>query len=235
MAETRRNVLAEFDDPAVVERLIAGDENEHNRLYEKALPALAALVKRTFGKKTFTDEDSFDIATDAILSARHDISGFNTERQGKLSAWLLTIAFNEARDCIRWRKSPNRDPLDRSDIVFMDNPDSLESSRSGTATPQPLNVIPEGTEVFSEKKVNRLRAAVERIPASERHEVSRQVFRENLSEEERIVLSCKMNEVSDKEIGKKLGITDNYVRVMRTRALNNWAEELERRLEADER
>jgi RNA polymerase sigma factor (sigma-70 family) len=239
MTGTNAIPLAEFDKPDRLARLIAGDEDEHDKLYEAALPALAAHIRRVFkgeaDKKVFTDDEANLIASDAIMAARESIADFDTTRPETLSALLVTIAFNKAKDRIRWRKRSNRDPLDRHDLVFMDDPDSLESPSSQTATPKPLKLIPEGTELFSEKKIERLRAAAERIPAPMRYEIMRQVFNEKLTEEERLTIILRMEELSDKQIAENLSRTTNYVRVNRGRALDKWASELERRLKSDER
>lgn len=225
MGGASRNPLSEFDDPATVAKLIAGDERTRDRLYEKALPALSALVRRAFGKKVFTLEDSLEIAADAIMSAREYVSDFETEEEGTFSSWLVTIAFNKARDRIKWRKSPVRDPLDRPDTTLMDDPDSLVSPTSGTATPQPVGAM---AGAFSEDLVEKLRAAAGRLPADVNHELRRRVFAEKLSERERLVLIWRIEGLSDTEIASKLDITKKYVQVIRNRALNKWAEELEK-------
>jgi RNA polymerase sigma factor (sigma-70 family) len=225
MAGTSRYPLSEFDDPATVAKLIAGDKGTRDRLYEEALPALSALVRKVFGKKVFTLEDSLEIAGDAIMSARESVSDFDPEEDGTFSSWLVTIAFNKARDRIKWRKSSVRDPLDRPDTVLIENPDSIVSPPSGTATPQPAEAI---AESFSEDLVERLRAAAGRLPAAVSHELRRRVLAEKLSGRERLVLIWKIEGFSDTEIASKLDITKKHVQVIRNRALNKWAEELER-------
>ena len=228
MAETSTRSLSEFDDPEVVGKLAVGDEGAQDRLFERAVPALAELVRRTFGNKVFTPEESYEIASDAVMKARETILNFKPEEEGTFSGWLVTIAFNKARDRIRWRKSSNRDPLERPDTVFIDNPVSIVSTASGTATPQPSNEMAGGTELFSKEQVKRLQSAAEGLPAAVSKEIMRRALADKLSEQERYVLISRMEGLSDKQIASILGIKKDYVKVIRNRALSKWAEALEK-------
>lgn len=233
MSTPPRNPLAEFDEPDVVRRLVAGDADELRRLYLKSFPVMSARVKRLFGGGVFTAEEAEEIADDAFIKAHLKITtSFDVEREGKLSVLVFKIVINEAKDRLRWRKAPNRDPLDRPDTSSVDDPDSLESAFGESLTP--ANVIPAIEGRMPEDKLKRLRAAASRIPRGERHDVVRQVLREKLSEVERYVLSWRL-ESGDREIAKELGISEGNVRKIRSEALKKWVEAMESWAGADER
>lgn len=233
MANSPQNPLAEFDEPGAVARLTAGDADELRRLYLKAFPVMSARVKRLFGGGVFTAEEAEEIVDDALVKAHLKITkGFDATREGKLSSLVFKIVVNEAKDHLRWRKAPNRDPLDRPDTSSLDNPESVEGSVGESLSP--LNVIPTVEGRMPEGKLQRLRDAAARIPPGERHAVVRGIWGEKLSDVERNVLSWRL-ESSDKEIAKELEISENNVRKIRSEALKKWVEAMESWVGPDER
>ena len=194
---------------------------------------MSVRVKRLFGGGVFTAEEAEEIANDALVKAYLKITkSFDTTREGKLSALVFKIVVNEAKDYLRWRKAPNRDPLDRPGTSSVSDAESLEDSVGESMTPS--NVIPSVEGRMPEDKLSRLRAAAQRIPPGERHAVVRQIWREKLSDIERNVLSWRL-ESSDREIATELGIGTGNVRKIRSEALKKWVESLESWAHADER
>lgn len=233
MSKPHRSPLAEFDEPDVVGGLAAGDADELRRLYLKAFPVMSARVRRLFGGGVLSAEEAEEVANNALVKANLKITtSFDTGREGKLSALLFKIVVNEAKDYLRWRKAPNRDPLDRPSTSSVTNIESLEGALSESMMPS--NVIPPVEGRMPEDKLSRLRAAALRIPPGERRAVVRQTLWENLSEVERNVLSWRL-ESSDREIAKELEISEGNVRKIRSEALKKWVESLESWTGTDER
>lgn len=233
MLNVPRNPLAEFDEREVVARLVAGDADELREFYRKAFPVMSARVKSLFGGGLFAAEEVEEIVNDAFVKAHRKITTtFDTGREGKLSSLVFKIVVNEAKDRLRWRKAQIRDPLDRPGTASLDDPEGMEGSVGESAIP--TKVIPTIEGRMPEDKLKLLREAAERIPVRERYAFVRRVLAEELTETERNVLSWRL-EASDKEIAKKLEISENNVRKTRSVALKKFIEAVESWTSPDER
>lgn len=233
MANSPRNALAEFDEPEIVRRLVAGDAEELRKFYLKAFPVMSARVSRLFGGGLFDPEEVEEIANDALVKAHRKITtDFDAGREGKLSALVFTIVVNEAKDRLRWRKASNRDPLDRPGTSLLDDPENVEGSVGDSTIP--ANVIPAVEGRMPDDKLKRLQEAAKRIPKGERSAVVRRIFANELTELQRNVLSWRLVS-SDSEIAKELETSEGNVRKIRSGALKKWVEAMERWAGPDER
>jgi RNA polymerase sigma-70 factor (ECF subfamily) len=82
---------AEFDDPAFLERLRAGDDRAYRQLIRRFHASLVSVANSIIGSRAQAEE----VVQDAWLAVFNSISKF--EGRSSLATWLFSIVLNRAR------------------------------------------------------------------------------------------------------------------------------------------
>lgn len=118
-------VLATHEELAF--RLVDGDESVVPELIQAFSPKLLWILRDKFGD-LLTDEERHDAMTTALLKAWKYRERYD-ESRGTLAGWLVTIAFNSAKDLLKGRRSVDAASLeDPGEVIdeFDDEPLSAE-------------------------------------------------------------------------------------------------------------
>lgn len=87
-----------MEDAEIIRQVLAGHHEKFAGLVERYQAPLIHFLRRTLG----SDEDVFDCAQDAFLTAYRNLSRYSEEHPFR--AWLYTIARNKALDLVRKRR-----------------------------------------------------------------------------------------------------------------------------------
>jgi RNA polymerase sigma-70 factor (ECF subfamily) len=172
-------VMAEtIDDEHLVEQFNRGDESAFDRIVEQYSSDIAALANRLLGWSGEVE----DVTQDIFLAAFLGLKKFRCE--SSIKTWLFTITVNKCRSYRYKRLLHRRRIKQASDITV--------SISDGTADEKPME-----TETFE-----RIRCAVEALPAKYR---------------EPVVLRY-LQELPTEQISQILGISKNTLQVRLNRA-----------------
>jgi RNA polymerase sigma factor (sigma-70 family) len=186
------------NSPEIVTRLIAGNADAFEELYDLLAERLRLYVLRKHGRLV-TYEDAEEVVNDAMHYAHSHIIEFNPAKR-KLTTWIYGLVEKKLIDFLRRRSQKNRDALADPDpqvvlpleeLVYQDYPSEVQSGSS---------------------ELSSSTAGIPKLSASEME----QLFN-SLTEQERNVLKCSLS-MKNKEIAKAFGLTPNNVGVIRHRA-----------------
>jgi RNA polymerase sigma-70 factor (ECF subfamily) len=137
-------VADERSDEQLMHAYVEGDEAAFRELYQRYGPLLTRLVRR----KVRTDGEADDIVQQAMLHMHRARRDFRPD--SRLRPWLLTIAMNLVREHYRRR---GRRPEHLTDI---------HNAPIATGRPGP------NEQLEASRRGERVRAAIARLPASQR-------------------------------------------------------------------
>jgi RNA polymerase sigma-70 factor (ECF subfamily) len=140
----------EPEELRVVDRAAAGDSAARRALFEQHREA----AYRTALRITRREEDALDVVQDSFIRAFDRLAEF--QRESGFRTWLLRIVANRALDVLRTRKVRQAVPLDPGD----------ESRGPQLAAPD--TSAPPGQELERQELAQRLRQALEALPADQR-------------------------------------------------------------------
>lgn len=220
--EPKKIAFEDLDEPDFVARLVAGGQREFDIMYEAAARRLKRHVLRLF-RESFNAKDAEDIVEEALFNAQQSITTFKPGK-GKLTAWLLRIAVNTAKNHKKRPSHKKQDPLVRSETVALDDlPDQDYPTADHQIPTAPTSTNKVGR--FSDKKTELIKGILAHLSKEERLARVRRALG-NIGEISRDILLLTI-EGSDKEIAEKLDITEANVRVLRFRALKEFIDELQ--------
>jgi RNA polymerase sigma factor (sigma-70 family) len=137
------------DDASLVRRLRSGDREALGELYDRHASVAQAVALRIVGER----EQAEDLVHDAFVIVWQKIARFDATR-GTLRAWLLTIVRNRGIDRLRAARPALE--LDEGDLPSGPNPTWEEAIRRLSAA--------------------EIRAAVDALPAEQRHAIELAYF-----------------------------------------------------------
>ena len=109
------NILKPFLLPDERELIDSIEQNgrERKKGEERLFTRYAYFIKEAIHKYSLTEEEAFDVYSDAILSAIEKISNGSFQRRSSLKTWVYQIFHNKYVDYIR-KKSTNRSSVHRT-------------------------------------------------------------------------------------------------------------------------
>ena len=105
--EPGRSAHAPDSDPALVQRMQAGDEQALSVFYNRWFPVVSALVSRILKSA----DDVEDVVEETFWQAWRQANRFAAER-GSVQTWVLTIARSRALDRLRATRRLREDTID---------------------------------------------------------------------------------------------------------------------------
>ncbi|PYI90083.1 MAG: RNA polymerase subunit sigma-24 [Verrucomicrobia bacterium] len=109
------NILKPFLLPDERELIDSIEQNgsERKKGEERLFTRYAYFIKEAIHKYSLSEEEAFDVYSDAILSAIEKISNGSFQRRSSLKTWVYQIFHNKYVDFIR-KKSTNRSSIHRT-------------------------------------------------------------------------------------------------------------------------
>jgi RNA polymerase sigma-70 factor (ECF subfamily) len=176
-----------------------GDNSALGQLCNVYGERLRRRVRLRMGKELRPRLDSMDLVQDALVSALEGIGGFTYSNEGDFLRWLSKIAENALRD--------NLDKLytDKRDIRKEVQPDSFRRT-TGTGffgTAGPIDATTPSVIMSRKEDLDKLEKAIDELKPEYRQ----------------VVILTKIEGLSYKEIGRKLGKSADAVGMLLSRAM----------------
>ena len=176
-----------------------GDNSALDQLYNAYGERVRRIVRLRMGKELRPKLDSMDLVQDALVSALEGIGGFTYNNEGDFLRWLSKIAENALRD--------NLDKLytDKRDIHKEVQPDNFRRT-TGTGffgTAGPINDTTPSVIMSRKEDLDKLEKAIDKLKPEYRQ----------------VILLTKIEGLSYKEIGRKLGKSADAVGMLLSRAM----------------
>ena len=176
-----------------------GDESALNQLCTVYGPRVLWLIRLRMGRALRSKLESIDVVQDVLVHALRDLDKFTYRSEGDFVRWLSRIAENRLRDNIDKLHAEKRDIRKevRLDMQRPTGEDSFDAGMEPIATTTP-SVILSRKEEF-----DRLSRAIDRL---------KQEYRE-------VIVLTKIEGLSYREIGDRLGKNADAVRMLACRAM----------------
>ena len=176
-----------------------GDNSALDQLCNAYGERVRRIVRLRMGKELRPKLDSMDLVQDALVSALEGIGGFTYSNEGDFLRWLSKIAENTLRD--------NLDKLytDKRNIQKEVRPDSFRRT-TGTGsfgTAGPIDATTPSVIMSRKEDLDKLEKAIDKLKPEYRQ----------------VVLLTKIEGLSYKEIGRKLGKSADAVGMLLSRAM----------------
>lgn len=177
---------------ALIERARAGDRGALEALVVAHLPALRAFVRVKAGRDLREQESCSDLVQSACREVLEDLTGFEYQGEAAFRRWLYTAAERKVLDRARFHHRARRDT--RREEAAPGGDAGLLGCYASFCTPS--------QEAIAREEMARIESAMDELPAS---------YREVLRLRHVVGLS-------NEEIAKELGRTQEYARMILARA-----------------
>ena len=148
----------------LLNRFRGGDREALNRLYERYLDRLHAVVRLRTGPKLRAKMESLDIVQDAFLASLRDLDNFTYRSEGDFFHWICKVAENRIRDQVEHFTAGKRD-VARERPLEVQRP-SVQSF-FGPISELATSTSP-ATKVVRAEDVQRLEQAIDTLPEDQR-------------------------------------------------------------------
>ena len=175
----------------------SGSADALNRLFERCAGRLLALIRLRMGPGLRAHMESRDLLHDTLLKAFQRIDQFERRDGAALMAWLGRIAENEIRDRADYHGAQRRDA---ARLV------TLEQGFDGVAA----QLRSQTSRLVLRQEMQRIERALERLDESHRE----------------VIVLRKLQELSFREIGERLGRSPDACRMQLARAMTALTREL---------
>jgi RNA polymerase sigma-70 factor (ECF subfamily) len=149
------------------------------------------------GKEMRSKMESMDLVQDAFIAALRSLENFTYKNEGDFLRWLSTIAENRLRDHVEKLHTNKRDI--RKEIP-LNNRESLDSF---DRTPGPVALTTPSMIMSRQEELDKLEKAIDRLKP----------------EHKEVIVLAKIEGLSHKEIGERLGKHPHAVCVLLSRAM----------------
>jgi RNA polymerase sigma-70 factor (ECF subfamily) len=176
-----------------------GDESALEQLCTVYGPRVLWLVRLRMGKELRSKLESVDLVQDVLVCALRDLRNFTYKNEGDFVRWLSRIAENRLRDNLDKLRANKRDI--RKEVRLKTHRVTLEESFA--AALEPIDATTPSAIVSRREDFDKLAKAIDTLKPE---------YRE-------IIVLTKMEGLSYKEIGNKLGKSTDAVRMLFSRAM----------------
>ena len=183
----------------LVARAKDGDESALEQLCKVYGPRVLWLVRLRMGKELRSKLESVDLVQDVLVSALHDLRGFTYKNEGDLVRWLSRITENKLRNNLERLHADKRDI--RREVRLDTHRSTLDESFA--AAMEPMNATTPSAIVSKREDFDKLAKAIDTLKPE---------YRE-------VIVLTKVEGLSYKEIGDKLGRSADAVRMLFSRAM----------------
>jgi RNA polymerase sigma-70 factor, ECF subfamily len=151
---SRSASLPDLADEELMQLAADGDARAFEAIFDRHAAVAYSLASRVCGKRAMVE----DVMQDAFLSLWRNSAQFDTGR-GSVRSWVLTVVHNRSIDALRRaRVRDSRDARDPDIAERIAGPDRTE------------------TEVIRRDEAGRVRAAIDRLGAEQRHVIELAYF-----------------------------------------------------------
>ncbi len=175
---------------ALLHRAREGNADALEALYGTVAPRLLALIRLRLGRTLRRQLDSRDVLQAVLLKSFEHLHQFEQSDSASLMSWLARIAENEIRDRADYQHRQRRD-------VRLEVP--IETAHAEVA----VQVRSALTQMVLDERAERLERAIESLADH---------YRE-------VILLRSFEELSFREIGARLGKTEDACRMLYARAM----------------
>lgn len=178
----------------------SGDNLAIEKLYEIYSERILRVVRLRMGSELRSKMQSMDLVQDALLCSFRDLGDFTYRNEGDFLRWLSRIAENKIRDNIDKLHAQKRDI--KKEVQLNDS----SQSTNGTFVPgiEPADTTTPSRIISRKEEQEKLEKAMQRLNPE---------YRE-------VILLAKIEGLSYKQIGEKIGKSPDAVRMLLGRALN---------------
>jgi RNA polymerase sigma-70 factor (ECF subfamily) len=176
-----------------------GDKSALEQLCTVYGPRVLWLVRLRMGKELRSKLESVDLVQDVLVSTLKDIRNFTYKNEGDFVRWLSRITENRLRDNLNRLHATKRDI--RREVRLNTHRLTLEDSFA--AALEPIDATTPSAVISRREDFDKLAKAIDTLKPE---------YRE-------IIVWTKMEGLSYREIGDKLGKSTDAVRMLFTRAM----------------
>ena len=185
-----------------------GDEAALNKLFAVYGERIRRILRLRMGGELRSKVESMDLVQDVFISALKDLENFTYQNEGDFLRWVSRIAENRIRDNIDQLHANKRDI--RKEIPLSSNRQNTQDSF--VATNEPVDATTPSVVIAKRERLDKLEKAIEGLKPE---------YRE-------VILLTKIEELSYKEAGTRLGKTPDAIRMLLSRALAELSRDFEK-------
>ncbi len=176
-----------------------GDEGALNELCRLYAPRVRCLVRLRMGQKLRSKMESMDLVQDVLYAVLRDLGNFTYENEGDFLRWLTKIVENRLRDHADGLHAQKRDI--RREVPLGQYESSTQPNVG--VPPQPIDTKTPSVVVSEMQEYARLEKALDTL---------RPEYRE-------VILLTKIEGLSYREVGERLGKSSEAARALVARAM----------------
>ena len=176
-----------------------GDESALNQLWKVYGARVHWIMRLRMGRELRSKLESMDLAQDALVSALEGLGDFTYKNEGDFLRWLSTIAENRLRDNLDKLHADKRDI--RKEVRFNNHGPTTAGGFFGT--PGPVDATTPSVIMSRKEDLARLEKAIDELKPE---------YRE-------VIVLTKIEGLSYKEIGERLGKSTDAVGMLLSRAM----------------
>jgi len=185
-----------------------GDQAALNKLFAVYGERIRRILRLRMGGELRSKVESMDLVQDAFIAALKDLGNFTYQNEGDFLRWVSKIAENRIRDNIDQLHANKRDI--RKEIPLSSNRPNTQDSF--VATNEPIDATTPSVIIAKREHLDKLEKAIEGLKPE---------YRE-------LILLTKIEGLSYKEAGTRLGKTPDAVRMLLSRAMAELSRDFEK-------
>ena len=176
-----------------------GDEIALNQLCKVYAARVLWLVRLRMGKELRSKLESMDLVQDVLISALSDLGDFTYKSEGDFVRWLSRVTENKLRDNLDKLHADKRDI--RKEVRL--NSHRTTAEVSFVAAAEPIDSVTPSAILSKSEELDKLAKAID---------ILKPEYRE-------VIVLTKIEGLSYREIGEKLGKSSDAVRMLVSRAM----------------
>lgn len=176
-----------------------GDKSALNQLYRVYMERVRWMLRLRMSKELRSKLESMDLVQDTLIHALNGLNDFTYKNEGDFVRWLSKIAENELRGSL---KKLHADKRDIRKEVQLDNY-GLTTTGGVVGTPGPIQATTPSVIMSRKEDLDKLEKAIDELKP----------------EYKKVIVLAKIDGLSYKEIGERLGKSADAVGMLLSRAI----------------
>ena len=176
-----------------------GDKSALNQLYRVYMERVRWMLRLRMSKELRSKLESMDLVQDTFIHALNGLDDFTYKNEGDFVRWLSKIAENELRGSL---KKLHADKRDIRKEVQLDNY-GLTTTGGVVGTPGPIQATTPSVIMSRKEDLDKLEKAIDDLKP----------------EYKKVIVLAKIDGLSYKEIGERLGKSVDAVGMLLSRAI----------------
>jgi RNA polymerase sigma-70 factor (ECF subfamily) len=176
-----------------------GDKSALNQLYRVYAERVRRMVRLRMSRELRSKLESMDLVQDTLIHALNGLDDFTYKSEGDFVRWLSKIAENELRGSLKKLHADKRDI--RKEVRFDNHGQTTTGSSLGT--PKPVETTTPSVIMSRKEDLDKLEKSLDQLKP----------------EYKKVIILAKIDGLSYKEIGGKLGKSADAVGMLLSRAM----------------